>query len=74
MNALQVETYILCIHNIVFLSITIVYKRKMRISAVFFCKFYQFHERFLRISAVFLNRKDFVIYMQVYDKAFEIRL
>ena len=56
MNALQVETYILCIHNIVFLSITIVYKRKMR------------------ISAVFLNRKDFVIYMQVYDKAFEIRL
>lgn len=46
MNALQVETYILCIHDLdFFLSITIVYKR------------------FLRISALFLDRKDFVMYM-----------
>lgn len=56
MNALQVETYILCIHNIVFLSITIVYKRKMRISAVFFCKYSHFIN----------SMKDFCGYPQFY--------
>ena len=43
MNALQVETYILCIHDLdFFLSITIVYKRFLRISAFFFCKYSHF--------------------------------